>query len=89
MNTTGMVRTVDNMGRIVLPKEMRDVLSIESGTPMEILVSGENLVLRKYRPSGGCALCGRLSEEMVTLHGKPVCRDCRRALAALDKAEQK
>lgn len=83
MNTTGIVRTVDNLGRIVLPKEMRDVFSIEPGTPMEITVSGETLVLRKYRPTGGCVLCDRLCGDMVVLHGKRVCADCRRALAGL------
>lgn len=83
MNTTGIVRTVDNMGRIVLPKEMRAVFSIEPGTPMEILISGDNLVLRKYRPAGGCALCGQLADDMVVLHGKRVCGACRRALAGL------
>ena len=50
---------------------------------MEITVSGETLVLRKYRPTGGCVLCGRLCGDMVVLHGKRVCADCRRALAGL------
>ena len=63
MNTTGIVRTVDNLGRIVLPIELRRTLDIAEKDSLEIY--------------------GRLCGDMVVLHGKRVCADCRRALAGL------
>lgn len=47
---TGIVRRVDDLGRIVLPKELRRTLQIKEGTPMLILISGDNVVLKKYYP---------------------------------------
>lgn len=48
MKATGLVRAVDNLGRVVIPKELRKTMHIEPGDPMEIFVDGENIVLKKY-----------------------------------------
>lgn len=48
MKTTGMIRRVDDLGRIVLPKEMRKSLGLKEGTPIEIFVSKDEIVLKKY-----------------------------------------
>lgn len=48
MNATGIIRRVDDLGRIVLPKEVRRKVGISEGTPMEILTSDEGIVLKKY-----------------------------------------
>lgn len=50
MNATGIIRRVDDLGRIVLPKEVRRKVGISEGTPMEIFTSDEGIVLKKYYP---------------------------------------
>ena len=50
MKNLGFVRKVDGLGRIVIPKEMRDVLHIEIGTPLEFYADNEGIVLKKYIP---------------------------------------
>lgn len=50
MNGTGIVRRVDDLGRIVLPKEIRRKLGISEGTPMEIYVSADSVTLKRYYP---------------------------------------
>ena len=51
IKATGIVRRLDHLGRIVLPKELRRTLDLPDGTPMEIGVDGNRIVLRKYQPS--------------------------------------
>lgn len=50
MNATGIIRRVDDLGRIVLPKEVRRKIGISEGTPMEIFASAEGIMLKKYYP---------------------------------------
>lgn len=73
LKSTGMVRRVDELGRIVLPKELRKVLGIEKKDPLEIFTSGENIVLKKYEPF--CIFCGS-SSDLVAIDDKNVCSDC-------------
>jgi transcriptional pleiotropic regulator of transition state genes len=51
MKNTGIVRNLDNLGRIVIPKEMRRVLGIEEKDPIEILIEDDRIVLTKYKPA--------------------------------------
>ncbi len=74
MKSTGIVRKIDNLGRIVLPKELRDTFGIDDKEPMEIFVDGEKIVLKKYSP--GCIFCGR-QENLRTFKGKTVCSRCK------------
>ena len=73
MKATGIVRKVDELGRIVLPIELRRTLSIEIRDPLEIYVDGESIVLKKYAPA--CILCGEAGD-LVEYRGKKVCRKC-------------
>jgi transcriptional pleiotropic regulator of transition state genes len=73
MKATGIVRKVDELGRIVLPIELRRTLNIEIRDPMEIYVDGEAIMLKKYTPA--CILCGEAGD-LVEYKGKKVCRDC-------------
>ena len=57
MKATGIVRKVDELGRIVLPIELRRTLNIEIKDPLEIYVDGESIMLKKYQPA--CVFCGR------------------------------
>ncbi|NQX45315.1 AbrB/MazE/SpoVT family DNA-binding domain-containing protein [Paenibacillus tritici] len=73
MKATGIVRRIDDLGRVVLPKELRRTLGIAEGDPLEVFVSGDSIMLKKYNP--GCTLCSS-SEEIEYLSGKPICRAC-------------
>ena len=84
MKSTGIVRKIDELGRIVLPMEIRTVLGIESRDPLEIYTEGELIVLKKYAPATACVFCGRETDDATTVNGKRVCREC---LADLQKAK--
>ena len=73
MKSTGIVREVDNLGRVVFPAELREMLGIEKGDPLEFFVDGEKIVLRKYY--SGCLFCGNL-EGLTDIKGKKMCRTC-------------
>lgn len=51
MKSIGIVRSVDQLGRIVLPKELRLIYGIAENTPLEIYTDGEKIILQKYKPS--------------------------------------
>jgi len=74
MKTTGIVRRVDKLGRIVLPKELRVTMDIEENNGLEIYVEGEKICLKKYTP--GCIFCGS-TENLETYRDKKICQDCR------------
>ena len=67
MKATGMVRKVDDLGRIVIPKEIRRVLEIGEKDPVEIFVDGDQIVLKKYKPNNACVITGEVSSDNVTL----------------------
>lgn len=75
MNSTGIVRKTDELGRVVLPAETRRMLDIQIKDSIEIFVDGDKILLRKYAP--GCVFCGEASDEIQYFHGKPVCEACR------------
>ncbi len=74
MKSTGIVRNVDELGRIVLPMELRRTLGIKQKDAIEIYVEGKNIVLKKYEP--GCTFCGN-KDELTSFKGKPVCLNCK------------
>ena len=73
MKATGVVRKVDELGRIVLPIELRRTLGIDVKDPLEIYVDQEKIILRKYEPA--CVFCGNATDNQL-FHGKNVCREC-------------
>lgn len=86
MKSTGIVRRVDELGRIVLPIELRRTLDIGEKDPLEIYVEGSTIVLRKYRPS--CIFCDS-AREISVFRGKNICPKCLRELQALPLDEKK
>ena len=71
MKSTGITRKIDELGRIVIPKELRRTLDIKEGTPLEIFVEGEQIILQKYTPNMTCAVTGEVSNtNHVLLGGK-------------------
>ena len=73
MKSTGIVRKVDELGRVVIPKELRRTLGIVEKDPMEIFVEGDKIILKKYKPNMACAVTGEVSDKnRVFLDGKLV-----------------
>ncbi|WP_126427679.1 AbrB/MazE/SpoVT family DNA-binding domain-containing protein [Brevibacillus marinus] len=73
MKATGIVRKVDELGRVVLPKELRDTFNIEIRDSLEIYVDQEKIILKKYEPA--CIFCGNAGD-VIRYKGKLLCSDC-------------
>lgn len=85
MKSIGIVRKVDELGRIVLPKELRVTLHIKEKDPLEIFVDDESrIILKKYEPA--CVFCNSMNG-IVEYKGYNVCQDCLEALSK--KLEEK
>ncbi len=78
MKATGITRNLDQLGRIVLPIELRRTLDINENDSLEIFTEDDTIILRKYNP--GCYICGGL-DELAVIDGKRFCRDCMRKIA--------
>lgn len=73
MKSTGIIRKVDELGRIVLPIELRRMLDIAERDELEIFMENDRIVLQKFEPA--CLFCGS-SRGLVTYRGKNVCQEC-------------
>jgi len=73
MKSTGVVRKVDRLGRVVIPIELRRNLDIEEKDALEIFIEGENIILKKYAPA--CIFCGQ-AKNVVSFKGKNICPAC-------------
>lgn len=73
MKSTGVVRRVDELGRVVIPIELRRTMEIAEKDALEIYVDGEYIMLKKYQPA--CIFCGN-AKDVVNIKGKNICRDC-------------
>lgn len=78
MKATGIVRSVDHLGRICIPIELRRLMSITETDPMEIFIHDDQIILRKYQP--GCIFCGNMTIKQYK--GKLICRDCSMEVSA-------
>lgn len=90
LKSIGVVRKVDELGRIVLPIELRRTMNIEQCNPLEIYTDGERIILQKYQP--GCTFCGTITGGSISHGGKNVCPDCIKQLQkqyALDRVMSK
>lgn len=75
MKSTGIVRKIDELGRVVIPKETREQLGIAEKDSLEIFIEGDQnlIIFKKYNP--GCIFCGQLTN-MINFKEKQVCREC-------------
>ncbi len=73
MKSTGIVRKVDELGRIVVPIELRRTLDIAEKDALEIFVDGEQIILKKYEPT--CIFCGE-GKDVINYKGKNICKNC-------------
>ena len=79
IKSTGIVRKVYELGRIVLPIELRRTLDIEVKDALEIYVDGAQIILKKYEPA--CIFCGN-AKDIVNYKGKNICRECLAEMAS-------
>ncbi len=77
MKNIGIVRKVDELGRIVIPKELRRTLNLEEGDGLEIYTEGEQIILKKYESC--CIFCGE-AKEVINFKGKNICKICLKEL---------
>ncbi|GIP24177.1 SpoVT/AbrB family regulatory protein [Paenibacillus sp. J22TS3] len=73
MKPAGVVRKVDQLGRIVLPKSLRKRYQMNEGDPVEILVQGDHIILERYRPK--CVFCGNM-EDVSEFKERSICGQC-------------
>jgi len=73
VKATGIVRKVDELGRIVLPIELRRTMGIEIKDPLEVFVDEDSIVLKKYTPV--CIFCGS-GTDIKLVRGKNICGNC-------------
>lgn len=78
MKSIGIVRKVDELGRVVLPMELRRTLDINPRDPLEIYIDGESIILMKYEPQ--CVFCSQ-SGDMRVFRDKNVCQECLKEMA--------
>ena len=77
MKSTGVVRKVDELGRIVLPIEIRKVLDIKQKDAIEIFTDDDKIILKKYQPA--CLFCGN-ADDITYYKGKLICKSCLKEL---------
>lgn len=65
MKSTGIVRKIDPLGRIVIPKELRRTLDLKEGDPMEIFVEGNQIITKKYNAQNTCIITGEILDENI------------------------
>ena len=73
MKSTGIVREIDELGRIVLPKELRRTLGLNDRESVEIYVDQDAIILKKFKST--CVLCGD-NEDLLDFKGKSICQKC-------------
>lgn len=82
MKSTGIIRRVDELGRVVIPMEIRNQFNIVEKDPIEIYVEGSCIVLKKYEPN--CIFCGN-TKNLVEYKDKLVCDKCTSLLNSLQE----
>ena len=81
MKSTGIIRRVDELGRVVIPMEIRNQFNIVEKDPIEIYVEGSCIVLKKYEPN--CIFCGN-TKNLISYKDKLVCSKCAEKLSTLE-----
>ena len=82
MKPAGIVRRVDQLGRIVLPKSLRKRYQMNEGDPIEILVQGDQILLERYRPR--CVFCSSMVD-VIQYKDRYICGVCHQEMVAMIK----
>lgn len=80
IKSTGIVRKMDELGRVVIPMELRNQFKIAEKDPIEIFVDGSSIVLRKYEPN--CIFCGS-TKNLIEYNEKLICNKCAEKISTL------
>ena len=84
MKSTGMVRKIDELGRLVLPKEIRDILNINDKDMFDFFIDDEMIIMKKCKSA--CAFCSSM-EDIFIFKDYSICRECMKDIAAVLKNE--
>ena len=82
MKALGIIRSIDELGRIVLPIETRKMMDLNKKDGVEVFVEGDKIILKKYRPS--CIFCGE-ADDVFDFMGKKICKACIAKLKEIEK----
>ena len=85
MKSTGIVRKVDELGRVVIPIEIRNKFDISEKDPIEIYVDGSTIILKKYEPN--CVFCGN-TKSLISYKDKLVCSKCAEKLSNFENKDE-
>ena len=80
MKSTGIIRRVDELGRVVIPIEIRNQFNILEKDPIEIYVEGSSIILKKFEPN--CIFCGN-TQDLLSYNDKLICSDCAKKIGDL------
>ena len=80
MKSTGIIRKMDELGRVVIPIEIRNQFNIAEKDPVEIYVDGSSIVIKKYEPN--CIFCGN-TESLINYNDKLICEECSKKISKL------
>lgn len=81
MKSTGIIRKVDELGRVVIPIEIRNQFNIVEKDPIEIYVNGSSIILKKFEPN--CIFCGN-TENLLSYNNKLLCSECASKIGSLE-----
>ena len=84
MKSTGIIRRMDELGRVVIPIEIRNQFNIAEKDPMEIYVDGSSIVLKKFEPN--CIFCGN-TKNLLEYKDKLICEKCSKKIGELKNEE--
>ena len=85
MKSTGIIRRMDELGRVVIPIEIRNQFNIVEKDPIEIYVDGSSIVLKKFEPN--CIFCGN-TKNLLEYHNKLFCKDCSKKIGNLKESKE-
>lgn len=80
MKSTGIIRRIDELGRVVIPSEIRNQLSLEEKDSVEIYVDGSRVILKKFEPN--CLFCNS-TKNLKNYKGKLICDKCAEKIGGL------
>ena len=83
---TGIIRKLDALGRVVIPKEYRETLGIEIGDPIEISINGSDVIINKYENK--CIFCGKTHPE-IHYNKKLICKKCLHEINNITEIKEK
>ena len=85
MKSTGLIRRMDELGRVVIPIEIRNQFNIVEKDTIESYVDGSSIVLKKFEPN--CIFCGN-TKNLLEYHNKLICKDCSKKIGNLKESKE-